>query len=715
MNSSPPVPPFHGQNSFNAQHSPCGAFFSFTCGNFGTRGGFGLQIGKPGNQNIYVGARLGERNAKSPIRCLPFFQGAQGANAASAFLVEQASTPASGASPVEVYATDQIKRHYGWGSDRWVTPDFEFILYTPIVDLPDPETATAGHMQRALLPAVVGELIVDNSRGQSPKTAFFGLDINEPGIRVSPGALGFEHRDGFGMRAAKENGAFAFQRWTVQQGLEDANPVHMLGRLPGVGITVPPGEKRTLRIALGVHLPANVMLGMEGQYLYTRYYGCIDQVLDAALERFDELKAAAIACDQRLLGSGLSADQQFLIAHSTRSYYGSTQLLLVGGKPFWIVNEGEYCMLNTLDLSVDHVFWELDRNPWVVRNLLDNFVRFFSYQDQVRARGSRQWQLGGLSFCHDMGAYNVFSPVGNSSYELPNLDALCFSYMTAEQLCNWIIIGATYVLKTNDLSWASSARATIEACLQSLINRGDENGFLALDSSRCGPDGAEITTYDSLDHSLAQTRNNLYMVVKAWASYAGLALLLEKLGAPAEAARAAKMMDAIAAALPGKAGKDGIFPAVFEADNSGYTSRILPAIEALVYLLKWGCITEPVPHANAAVNAKMIASLRKHTLELLADDEARNFFPDGGLRLSSTSNNSWMSKIALFQQVVKKVWSLHQTPELGKKLDRADAAHVKWQTQGDSAYWAMSDQMVNGVAIGSKYYPRCITTALWME
>ncbi len=74
-----------------------------------------------------------------------------------------------------------------------------------------------------------------------------------------------------------------------------------------------------------------------------------------------------------------------------------------------------------------------------------------------------------------------------------------------------------------------------------------------------------------------------------------------------------------------------------------------------------------------------------------------------------------MSKIALFQQVVKKVWSLHQTPELGKKLDRADAAHVKWQTQGDSAYWAMSDQMVNGVAIGSKYYPRCITTALWME
>ena len=49
-----------------------------------------------------------------------------------------------------------------------------------------------------------------------------------------------------------------------------------------------------------------------------------------------------------------------MIAHATRSYYGSTQLLDVGGEPFWIVNEGEYCMMNTLDLSVDQAFWELE-------------------------------------------------------------------------------------------------------------------------------------------------------------------------------------------------------------------------------------------------------------------------------------------------------------------------------------------------------------------
>ena len=93
--------------------------------------------------------------------------------------------------------------------------------------------------------------------------------------------------------------------------------------------------------------------------------------------------------DARLLGSGLSADQQFQIAHGTRGYYGNTQLLDVGGEPLWIVNEGEYCMMNTLDLAVDQMFWELKHNPWVVRNILSAFARRYSYHDQVKARGPR--------------------------------------------------------------------------------------------------------------------------------------------------------------------------------------------------------------------------------------------------------------------------------------------------------------------------------------
>src|SRR5438045_6422317 len=117
----PDIPPFHGNISFNAQHSPMGAFFSFTCGQFGSRGGFGLQIGKPGNQDLYIGVKDGDRFSDGEIRCLPFFEGA---------ISNEAARYAAGPSQqnvkakVSVYHKSDIKRHYGWATDRWVTNDF---------------------------------------------------------------------------------------------------------------------------------------------------------------------------------------------------------------------------------------------------------------------------------------------------------------------------------------------------------------------------------------------------------------------------------------------------------------------------------------------------------------------------------------------------------------------------------------------------------------
>src|SRR5205814_10602132 len=119
-----------------------------------------------------------------------------------------------------------------------------------------------------------------------------------------------------------------------------------------------------------------------------RYYASLEQVLAEALERSGELRRQAAARDAKLLASGLSAAQQFQIAHGTRGYYGSTQMLDIGGEPFWVVNEGEYCMMNTLDLSIDHAFWELEHNPWIVENLLTNFARHYSYTDKVKARAA---------------------------------------------------------------------------------------------------------------------------------------------------------------------------------------------------------------------------------------------------------------------------------------------------------------------------------------
>ena len=90
-------------------------------------------------------------------------------------------------------------------------------------------------------------------------------------------------------------------------------------------------------------------------------------------------------------------------------------------------------MMNTLDLSVDQMFWELDRNPWLVRNLLDSFVRHYSYIDHVKMRpmnavSETNLAPGGISFAHDMGAHNNFSPQGTSSYELTGSERMLQLY-----------------------------------------------------------------------------------------------------------------------------------------------------------------------------------------------------------------------------------------------------------------------------------------------
>lgn len=717
--------PFEGNISFNAQHSPMGAFASFTCGQFGTRGGLAAQVGKPGNQDLFIGVKDGDRVHDAPLRCLPFYKCTLSGGAGAAdYQVEQAGPAEQNVSPnVVAYKREQIRRHYGWATDRWATDDFTFTVYTPFGEIPDPAGAATAQMRAALLPAVVAELEVDNTGGAATKTAFFAMNFNEPGWRPldsdGAGRRGFTLRrelgvmgevlghTGNGTNGDGTEGPALFCRWSPDQGIAERVP-HLLGSCPGLLVEVPPGERRVLRLAIGCYLEGVVTTGLEGRYLYTRYFSGIDDVLSFALAKGDP-KPACDRLDRALLDSDLSADQQFLAAHATRSYYGSTELLDVGGQPYWVVNEGEYCMMNTLDLSVDQMFWELRHNPWVVRNLLDNFVRHYSYTDNLKAdKAGKQKLPGGISFTHDQGAHNNFSPHGHSSYELPDLDAVCFSYMTAEQLCNWVLMATTYVAATGDLNWARQNDHVLLACLESLTNRGGDVGIPQRDSTRCGT-GAEITTYDSLDHSLAQTRNNLYMAVKVWASYHGLATIFHQLGAAWDESRGHAVAQAQKAerTLLRQAGPDGVIPAVFETDNVGYRSRILPACEGLLYPFVWGMdVAREAPALHAL--------LKRHTLALLTDPQRRNLFDDGGIKLSSTSKNSWMSKIALFQHVAREVLRLDENLVVKRIFAEADAAHVKWQTDG-SGYWACSDQFVNGVAKGSRYYPRIITAAMWLD
>lgn len=749
--------PLSAHIGFNAQHSPMGAFMSFTCGNPGTKGGIGLQIGSPGDQEVFIGVIDGDRYADVPLKSLPFYIGAA-STAMEAFTAETAGPSEANVRPDAVpFALKEIQRSYGWATDTWAAGDLTYTVYTPFGAIPDPSKASKDEMRDGLRPAVVAQLVVDNTKGSKPKTGIFALNHSRPGPRMITDDLGGANRVGFAFRreagvaaevfditSGKKPGPapFGFMRWSATDGIrEKYNPVHLLGSCPGLGIEVPPGKKYVMVMAIGSYLEQPVTTALDGIYLYTRYYTNLTDVLRSTLDHADKLIEKAEKLDAKLDATPLSDDQKFLISHATHSYYGSTQLLEIEKQPFWVVNEGEYCMMNTLDLSIDHVFWELDHNPWLVKNLLDNFVKRYSYIDEVKvyksevqlsshehdpsqpppppdaAQLSRPYDKkpGGISFCHDMGAHNNFAPPTRSSYELANLTST-FSYMTGEQLCNWTLTAACYMAKARDTDWLKKNKKVVEDVLSSMVNRGGDVGFTQYDSTKTAG-GQEITTYDSLDHSLAQTRNNVYMAVKSWATYRALALMFRDLGDKANQEKCQKLAEKVADVVS-KQAVDGILPAIFEKNNPGYHSRILPAVEGCAYPLYFAKTGYAGVSADAIYGSpaekKMFEVLKEHTRKLLVDPKHPNAFDDGGIKLSSTSTNSWMSKISIFMHVTRKVFGLDGDPAVAAVFKKADAAHVKWQTEG-SSYWACCDQIVSGEGKASRYYPRIITSALWME
>lgn len=679
---------------FNAHHSPVGAFASLTLGCKGGKGGFGLELAGPADEDIYVGVE--ERDEEGLYRALPFYDGAE--SEADKFDVEGLSEVRH-ASAITPFRDDEIQRTFSASVDEWTAGDLTFRITSPPRALPDPEIADA---KDEAAPAILLELTIDNRNGKRPRRAFLGFRGSDRtvGMRVLEvaGLVGIAQGSSIAIASANPSlyAGLAWQPEVILAPAHESNLKFMLGNLGLIVGEVPAGEIRTFTFSAAFFRDGLATTGIRTRYLYRRYFESIEQVLVHGLMHAEDTIRHAQAFDSKL--AGLTPERRFMAAHAIRSYFGSTQLLeREHGRPLWVVHEGEYRMMNTFDLTVDQAFFELALNPWTVRNVLDTFVESYRYEDDVRFPGKPDPQPGGIAFTHDMGVANNFSPPGYSGYELAGLHG-CFSYMSAEELMNWVLTAGLYTAHTEDRKWAIGHRQIFLACLQSLLNRDHpkdalRNGVIGLDADRC-QGGSEITTYDSLDASLGQARNNLYLAVKGWASYLVLEKILRDLGERSAVDSAAKQVDRAMATIAAAADENGLLPAVI---GEGVEARIIPAIEALIYPFVIGITDQRF--------TKLRDVLDRHFRAVMESGQCR--FRDGGWKLSSTSRNSWLSKIYLCQVVAERI--------LGHEPDtQADRAHVRWLLDEENAYFAWSDQMLEGKAVGSRYYPRGVTSILWL-
>jgi len=695
---------------FGAHHSPVGAFATFTLGYPGASGGLGLERGAPPNEDVYIGAESQE--AAGVYEALPFFDAAE--NEATRYDVEGSAGEALSGGALKAFPREAISRRLGLASDTWWAGDLTFRVYAPGAPVPDPAAGETEALRRAILPAVWAELTVDNRAGDRPRAVFFGYRGSDPyramrRIDETPGApvgVGQGRETAIACGEADMVSGLGF---TPEQVLEPLRPENRAFGLGPVGLLVGKvgaGERRTFRFAIGFYREGRVTTGRACRYYYTRFWDELEGVLAEALSLFAWAEAVACERDAMLEAAPLSEAQRFMLAHAAHSYDGSTELLEEAGRPLWVVNEGEYRMMNTFDLTVDMLFHEMRRHPWTVRNVLEQFLDRYRYEDQVRLPGAVETHPGGIAFTHDMGVANHFARPGHSAYEQAGLSG-CFSHMTAEELVNWILTASVYVSESGDRAWAAEQAEVFEACLESLLRRDHpepdrRNGIMGADSSRTAG-GAEITTYDSLDTSLGQARGNLYLAVKSWAAALALREQLAALGLEAASAEAGRAAERTAATILAHVGEDGTLPAVFEPENPGFHSRIIPAVEGLLFPPRVGC---PEAVRLDGPFGELIAALRNHLEAVRVPGVC--LFEDGGWKISSTSDNTWLSKIYLCQYVARAILGLAPDPA-------ADRVHAGWLTHPAYARWAWSDQIVSGRITASKYYPRGVTSVLWLD
>jgi len=613
---------------------------------------------------------------------------------------------------------EQLKAEYGFYSEeeitRTLTPSKDifsagkitFTTYTPYDALPDPEKKEIPAI--SCLPGILMDVTIDNTSSALPCTAFFGMQLKDTKKSHSfekEGLIGHAHRSEWAFAADEASGAYIVRGLDATDLLKSgARGIHQNG--PAfLCLHVPAGEKKTLSLTWSVWAREGSDGAFDTTYYYNRFFGNVYEGARAVLDHADALREIADQVDEELLHEGQDEERVSLFCQALRGYYASTQLLIDEKNCVrWNVGEGAYVWRNTIDLCADHITWELRRNPWIVRSLMDEFIDHYSYTDRVTYPGIAADYPGGISFTHDMGCYFSYSPRGYSDYEHVNetRDGFYF-YMTTEELLNGIYCLAGYAIHSGDTDWLLKRRNLLPQLMESLENRDGfsddmRNGVLKASTTRGGKCALESTTYDALDHSLLEAAGNLYVYIKTWCSLILLIRCCEMIGDADTKARAEKMLEKCRESVR-----------EFQSDK-------YPWLRANAYRDLPGAVSaaaEPlaVPHMLGVLNADtdplLTQILTAHSLECLKTGVCRDELT-GGLRLSSTSRNTWTSKVILTIYAMENVLSI-TLPE-GMVQEVVNWGHVSARES------TIADQIHCDVrkAIGGVYYPRIVTSCLWL-
>ena len=689
---------------FNTHHSPVGAWSSLTFGAPGV--GVSIDVQDPGVKRS--GVLMAGATTMQGLRTICFADTGGGGTNLTAEGSKEGVDPRM-LQMLSYYGfvpEDQLSRTLTPSKDTFSDDNITFTVYTPYDALPDPQNGAIP--KASCLPGILMDVTVDNTDGKMPRTAYFGMmlyDIKKTYSFEEDGVCGIRYRNDWTFAAKKADDVFMVRGLDAPMNLMRGIPVVHQNGPAFLCTVVPAGQKKTLTLTWSVYATEGSNGARKTTYYYNRYFSNLLDGAKAVLDHADYLRELSEKVDNELLRDGQDPARVALFNQAVRAYYASTQLLEdESGNVRWNVGEGAYVWRNTMDLCADHITWELRRNPWIVRCLMDEFIEDYSYVDTVTYPGMEGEHPGGISFTHDMGCYFSYSEHGYSGYERTNDTANGFYfYMTTEELLNGIYCMAGYALHSGDTEWLKKHRSLLPKLMESLENRDGptpelRNGILKASSTRGGKCGLESTTYDALDHSLLEAAGNVYVYLKTWCSL----ILMERMCALVGDDDTTKRVQVMLEKCRNSVG-------LFQSESH-------PCLKANAYKDIPGAVSAAaealaVPHMLGVLNADtdplLTKVVRDHSIACLKKGVCWDAV-SGGLRLSSTSRNTWPSKSVLTIYAMENVLGLTMPEGLVQEVINWAQVSARALTIGDQVHCDTRD------VVGAPYYPRICTAALWL-
>ena len=666
---------------FNTHHSPIGAWASLTFGN--PKVGLSIDHEDPKVKN--TGALLIGTVAGSAIKSICFGEGSF-----------DEYCPAS---------ESQITRELTPSKDIYAYENIRFTTYTNPTAIPDPKVTSI--KQSDCYPGILMDVEIDNTKSTESLTAFWGLILNEAKKAYASEdkeLCSLVHKNSWEF-VVNQPDAYMIRGLDAFDQLINHNHIVQQNGPAFFCLDVPAGTKKTLTISWSVYTHEGSFGEIETDYYYTQVFDSLRSVTNFILDHADDIRSIADVEDKFWIKETTDIARGELFSQAVRAYYASSQLLISKDNQIhWNTVEGGYLWRNTMDLCADHIVWELKRNPWIVRNMLDDFLAHYTYYDTVTFSGVNGTYPGGISFTHDMGCFSTYSKKGYSAYERENASAKGFYfYMTTEELLNGIYCICSYVISTGDTDWLSQYPNLLDDLITSLENRdgfNDEmrNGILKASTTRGGECALESTTYDALDHSLLKASGNIYVFIKTWCSLILLKECCKMVCADEIIARITKMIDKCANSTK-----------LFVSDSTPWlkanayediNGAVCAAAEPLAVLHMLGVL-------DVHTQPELTSLIRKHLEACLQPgvciDDISN-----GLRLSSTSKNTWPSKSVLTLYTAETILNMNIP---GSLIDET----IGW-AQVSASKSTISDQIISDTreVIGAPYYPRIVTAVLWL-